>query len=198
MSNKEKSVVITSALRSAIGSFEGSLKNMQAHDLGSMVIKANIKKSNLKLNDVDDLIMGQVLTAGAGQNPARQAAIKAGLPIDKPASVVNQVCGSGLRSIAIGYQSIIANDAKIVIAGGQESMTNAPHTINFRKNKKLDKSKLVDTMIKDGLWDAFNGYHMGVTAENVAEKWQISRKDQDNFALSSQIKTEKAQKKKFF
>ena len=198
MSNKEKSVVITSALRSAIGSFEGSLKNMQAHDLGSMVIKANIKKSNLKLNDVDDLIMGQVLTAGAGQNPARQAAIKAGLPIDKPASVVNQVCGSGLRSIAIGYQSIIANDAKIVIAGGQESMTNAPHTINFRKNKKLDKSKLVDTMIKDGLWDAFNGYHMGVTAENVAEKWQISRKDQDNFALSSQIKTEKAQKKNFF
>ncbi len=198
MSSKEKSVVITSALRSAIGSFNGSLKNMQAHDLGSIVIKENIKKSNLRPNDVDDLIMGQVLTAGVGQNPARQAAIKAGIPIDKPASVVNQVCGSGLRSIAIGYQSIIANDANIIIAGGQESMTNAPHTINFRKNKKLDESKLVDTMIKDGLWDAFNGYHMGITAENVAEKWQLTRKDQDNFAFSSQAKTEKAQKEKIF
>jgi len=138
--------------------------------------------------------MGQVLSAGAGQNPARQAAIKAGLPVEKPACVVNQVCGSGLRSIAIGYQSIISNDSKIVLSGGQESMTNAPHTIHFRNNEKLDESKLIDTMIKDGLWDAFNGYHMGMTAENVAEKWQITRKDQDNFALSSQVKTEKAQK----
>ena len=198
MSGKEKSVVITSALRSAIGSFKGSLKNMQAHDIGAIVIKEVIKKSNLKSNDIDDLIMGQVLTAGTGQNPARQAGIKAGLPIEKPAHVVNQVCGSGLRSIAAGYQSIISNDAKIVIAGGQESMTNAPHTINFRNDKRLDESKLVDTMIKDGLWDAFNGYHMGVTAENVAEKWSITRKDQDNFALSSQIKTEKAQKKRKF
>tara|TARA_B100001123_G_C15121041_1_gene951373 strand:- start:120 stop:1118 length:999 start_codon:yes stop_codon:yes gene_type:complete len=142
--------------------------------------------------------MGQVLTAGTGQNPARQAGIKAGLPIEKPASIVNQVCGSGLRSVAAGYQSIISNDAKIVVAGGQESMTNAPHTINFRKDKKLEESKLVDTMIKDGLWDAFNGYHMGMTAENVAEKWQITRSDQDNFALSSQIKTEKAQKAENF
>ena len=195
MNSKKKNVVITSALRTAIGTFNGSLKKMQAHDLGSIVIKDAIKKSSLKSDDIDDLIMGQVLTAGTGQNPARQAGIKAGLPIEKPAHVVNQVCGSGLRSIAVGYQSIISNDAKIVIAGGQESMTNAPHTINFRNDKRLDESKLVDTMIKDGLWDAFNGYHMGVTAENVAEKWSITRKDQDNFALSSQIKTEKAQKK---
>ena len=195
MNLKKKSVVITSALRSAIGSFNGSLKNMQSHDIGSIVIKEVIKKSKLKFEDIDDLIMGQVLTAGTGQNPARQAGIKAGLPIEKPAHIVNQVCGSGLRSIANGYQSIISNDAKIVVAGGQESMTNAPHTINFRNDKKLNESKFVDTMIKDGLWDAFNGYHMGVTAENVAEKWQITRKDQDNFALSSQTKTEKAQKK---
>ena len=198
MNSEEKSIVITSALRSAIGSFNGSLKNMQAHDLGSVVIKEAVKKSGLKSNDIDDLIMGQVLTAATGQNPARQAAIKAGLPIEKPASVVNQVCGSGLRSVAMGYQSIISNDAKIVVAGGQESMTNAPHTINFRRHKKLKESKLVDTMIKDGLWDAFNGYHMGVTAENVAEKWQGTRKDQDNFALSSQIKAKKAQKEKKF
>jgi len=195
MSFEQKNVVITSAKRTAIGSFRGSLKNMQAHDLGSIVIKEVIKKSKLKPEEIDDLIMGQVLTAGTGQNPARQAGIKAGLPIEKPAYVVNQVCGSGLRSIANGYQSIISNDAKIVVAGGQESMTNAPHSIIFRNDKKLDESKLVDTMMKDGLWDAFNGYHMGVTAENVAEKWKITRKEQDNFALSSQIKTEKAQKK---
>jgi len=195
MNSKKRSVVITSALRSAIGSFNGSLKNMQAHDIGSIVIKETIKKSNLKFNDIDDLIMGQVLTAGVGQNPARQAGIKAGLPIEKPAYVINQVCGSGLRSIAAGYQSIISNDAKIIVSGGQESMTNSPHAINYRKDKKLDETKLVDTMMKDGLWDAFNGYHMGMTAENVAEKWQISRKDQDNFAFSSQTKTEKAQEK---
>ena len=148
----KKSVVITSAARTAIGTFNGSLKNMQAHDLGSIVIKEVVNKSNLKFDNIDDLIMGQVLTASAGQNPARQAGIKAGLPIEKPAYLINQVCGSGLRSIAAGYQSIISNDAKIIIAGGQESMTNAPHTINFRNNKKLDESKLVDTMIKDGLW----------------------------------------------
>jgi len=198
MNSKKKNVVITSALRTAIGSFNGSLKNMQAHDLGSVVIKEVIKKSNLKTDDVDDLIMGQVLTAGRGQNPARQAGIKAGLPIEKPAHIVNQVCGSGLRSIVAGYQSIISEDAKIVVAGGQESMTNAPHTIDFRNNKKLDETKLVDTMIKDGLWDSFNGYHMGATAENVAEKWKITREEQDNFALSSQIKTAKAQKKGTF
>ena len=190
----KKSVVITSAARTAIGTFNGSLKNMQAHDLGSIVIKEVVNKSNLKFDNIDDLIMGQVLTASTGQNPARQAGIKAGLPIEKPAYLINQVCGSGLRSIAAGYQSIISNDAKIIIAGGQESMTNAPHTIDFRNNKKLDESKLVDTMIKDGLWDAFNGYHMGVTAENVATKWKISREEQDKFAFSSQKKAEKAQK----
>tara|TARA_Y100000590_G_scaffold91173_1_gene102871 strand:+ start:28 stop:1191 length:1164 start_codon:yes stop_codon:yes gene_type:complete len=195
MNSKEKSIVITSALRTAIGSFNGSLKSMQAHDLGSIVIKENIKKSKLKPREIDEIIMGQVLTGATGQNPARQAAIKAKIPIEKTAYVINQVCGSGLRAIAAGYQSILSDDSNIVIAGGQESMTNAPHAIHFRNNKKLEEKNLIDTMIKDGLWDAFNGYHMGVTAENVAEKWGITRKEQDDFALSSQIKTEVAQKK---
>jgi len=195
---EQNNIVITSAVRTAIGTFRGSLKKMQAKDLGASTVKAVMKKSNLNPNDVDELIMGQVLIGGAGQNPARQAAIQAGLPIEKTAYVINQVCGSGLRSIAAGYQAIMSNDAKIIIAGGQESMTNAPHAINFRDGEKLDESKLVDTMIKDGLWDAFNGYHMGVTAENVAVKWQISRKEQDDFALLSQLKAEKAQKEKKF
>ena len=194
MSNKSKEVVIVNAIRTPIGTYKGSLKNMKSHALGSIVIKEVLSRSKFDKDEIDEVIMGQVLTAGAGQNPARQAAINAGIPISKPAHIINQVCGSGLRSIAAGYQSIISDDAKIIIAGGQESMTNAPHTINYRKNKKLDKSQLVDTMIKDGLWDAFNGYHMGVTAENVAEKWKITRKEQDEFALSSQIKTERAQK----
>jgi len=194
MSDKQNNIVITSAVRTAIGTFRGSLKNIQANELGSVVVKAAVKKSNLTFNDVDELIMGQVLTANTGQNPARQAAIKAGLPNEKTAYVINQVCGSGLRSVAAGYQSIMSKDCNIVIAGGQESMTNAPHTINIRSGKKLDETNLVDTMIKDGLWDAFNGYHMGVTAENVAQKWKISRKDQDNFSLLSQNKFEKAQK----
>ena len=189
-----KNIVITSALRTAIGTFGGSLKNIQANALGASVVKASIKKSNLNSENIDELIMGQVLTSATGQNPARQAAIQAGMPIEKTAIVINQVCGSGLRSIAAGYQAIMSNDSKIVIAGGQESMSNAPHAIHFRNGKKLDESKLIDTMIKDGLWDAFNGYHMGVTAENVAAKWQITRKDQDDFALSSQTKAEKAQK----
>jgi len=195
MSIKEKSIVITSALRTAIGTFNGSLKNMEAQDLGSIVIKENIKKSKLKSNEVEEVIMGQVLTTAAGQNPARQAAIKAGVPIEKTAYVINQVCGSGLRAIAAGYQSILANDSSVIIAGGQESMTNAPHAIHFRKYKKLEETNLIDTMIKDGLWDAFNGYHMGVTAENVAQKWKITRKEQDDFALASQTKAEIAQKK---
>jgi len=195
MNTKEKSIVITSALRTAIGTFNGSLKSMQAHDLGSVVIKENIKKSKLKSNEIDEIIMGQVLTSATGQNPARQAAIKAEIPIEKTAYVINQVCGSGLRAIAAGYQSILSEDSNIVIAGGQESMTNAPHAIHFRNNKKLEETNLIDTMIKDGLWDAFNGYHMGVTAENVAEKWGITRKEQDDFALSSQTKAEMAQKK---
>ena len=198
MSEDNKNIVITSAARTAIGTFSGSLKDMQASDLGALITKAVMKRSNLNSNDVDELIMGQVLTGAAGQNPARQAAIQAGISNEKTAYVINQVCGSGLRSIAAGYQAIMSNDSKIIIAGGQESMTNAPHAIHFRNNKKLDESKLIDTMIKDGLWDAFNGYHMGVTAENVAAKWQITRKDQDDFALSSQLKTEKAQKEEKF
>ena len=194
MNSNNKNIVITSAVRTAVGTFKGSLKNMQGHDLGSVVVKGAIAKSKLKMNEVDELIMGQVLTAAAGQNPARQAAIKAGLPIEKPAHIINQVCGSGLRSIAAGYQAIKSNDSNIVVAGGQESMSNVLHTINIRDDQKLEESNLVDTMIKDGLWDAFNGYHMGVTAENVAAKWQITRNDQDNFALLSQTKTEQAQK----
>ena len=194
MKLNEKKIVITSAVRTAVGEFDGSLKNMQGHDLGSIVVKKAMKNSKLKPSDVDELIMGQVLTGAAGQYPARQAAIQAGLPLDNTAYVINQVCGSGLRSVAAGYQAIMSNDSKIIIAGGQESMSNAPHAINFRDGNKLIKSKLVDTMIKDGLWDAFNGYHMGITAENVANKWKITRKDQDNFALLSQTKTEKAQK----
>ena len=195
MSAIEKNIVITSALRTAIGTFNGSLKSMHAHDLGSIVVKENIKKSKLKSNEIEEIIMGQVLTSAVGQNPARQASIKAGIPIEKPAYVINQVCGSGLRAIAAGYQLILTNDSNVIIAGGQESMTNAPHALHFRKNKKLKEENLIDTMIKDGLWDAFNGYHMGVTAENVAKKWKITRKEQDDFALSSQVKAEIAQKK---
>ena len=194
MDSNNKNIVITSAVRTAIGTFRGSLKDMQASDLGAIVTKAAMQKSNLNSDDVDELIMGQVLTSASGQNPARQAAINAGVPIKKTAYVINQVCGSGLRSVASGYQSIISNDSKIVIAGGQESMSNAPHAVHFRNGKKLEEKDLIDTMIKDGLWDAFNGYHMGVTAENVANKWGITRKDQDHFAFSSQSKTANAQK----
>ena len=194
MNLDKKSIVITSAVRTAVGTFNGALKNMKANQLGSTVIKEVVKKSKLKLNEIDELIMGQVLTAGTGQNPARQAAIQAGLPIEKTAHLVNQVCGSGLRAVVAGYQSILSNDSNIIVAGGQESMSNSPHAINFRKNKKLKESNLIDTMINDGLWDAFNNYHMGITAENIAKKWKINRTDQDNFALSSQIKAEQAQK----
>ena len=194
MSNEEKSIVITSASRTAIGSFKGALKNIPGHELGSAVIKDVIKKSNLNSNDIDEVIMGQVLTASAGQNPARQAAIHAGLPINIPAYIINQVCGSGLRSVVAGYQSILAKDSNIIIAGGQESMSNAPSAVIKKDKKNLDELDFVDTMIKDGLWDAFNGYHMGMTAENVASKWKISRKDQDDFSLLSQSKAEEAQK----
>ena len=198
MNSDQKNIVITSAARTAVGKFNGSLKNMQGHDLGSVVVKEVIKKSKLESSDVDELIIGQILTGAAGQNPARQAAIQAGMPFEKTAYVINQVCGSGLRAVAAGYQAIMSNDSKVIIAGGQESMTNAPPAIHFDKGKTLDESNLIDTMIKDGLWDAFNGYHMGITAENVAAKWQITRKDQDNFALSSQLKAEKAQKDEKF
>ena len=192
MNIEQKNIVITAAVRTAIGTFRGSLKKIQAHNLGSVVVKEAMKQSNLNSNDIDELIMGQVLTGAAGQNPARQAAIQAGLPIEKTAYIINQVCGSGLRSVAAGYQAIISNDSNIVIAGGQESMSNANHIINIRDGQS--RAEASDTMIKDGLWDAFNGYHMGVTAENVAVKWQITREDQDDFALSSQLKAEKAQK----
>ena len=187
-------VVITSAYRTAIGSYGKSLKNTNSFDLGSRVIQTSIENLKLKKTDIDEIIMGQVLTGGLGQNPARQAAIKSGIPKEVPAYIVNQVCGSGIRSIASGYQSIKAGDAKVIIAGGQENMSLAPHAIHLRDGKKLGDTELIDTMIKDGLWDAFYGYHMGVTAENVAEKFQITREDQDKFALQSQKKAIEAQK----
>ena len=196
MSNN--SVVITSALRTAVGSLNRSLKNTHGFELGSAVISSSLKKSELKPDEIDEVIMGQVLTGGAGQNPARQALIHAGIPKEKPAYVVNQVCGSGIRSVASGFQSILSGDSKIVVAGGQESMSLAPHAIHLRDGKKLGDTELTDTMIKDGLWDAFHGYHMGITAENVAEKFQVTRDEQDKFALSSQQKAINAQKNNKF
>ena len=196
MSNN--SVVITSALRTAVGSLNRSLKNIKDFELGSAVISSSLKKSELKPDEIDEVIMGQVLTGGAGQNPARQALIHAGIPKEKPAYVVNQVCGSGIRSVASGFQSILSGDTKIVVAGGQESMSLAPHAIHLRDGKKLGDTELTDTMIKDGLWDAFHGYHMGITAENVAEKFQVTRDEQDKFALSSQQKAINAQKNNKF
>ena len=193
-----KSVVITSATRTAVGSLGKSLKNISGEELGSTVIKEVIKRSKINPTDVDEVIMGQVLTGGTGQNPARQAAMKSGIPKEKPAYVVNQVCGSGIRSIASGFQSIKSGDSNIVVAGGQESMSLAPHAIHLRDGKKLGDAELVDTLIKDGLWDAFHGYHMGVTAENVATKFQVTRKEQDKFALRSQEKALKAIKENKF
>ena len=192
------SVVITSATRTAIGSLGKSLKNVPAHELGAAVISESIKRSRLKNEDIDEVIMGQVLTGGAGQNPARQAAIKSGIPKEKPAYTINQVCGSGIRSVVSGFQSIAIGDANIIIAGGQENMSLAPHSIHLRDGKKIGDSAIVDTLIKDGLWDAFNDYHMGITAENVANKFQVTRKEQDNFALMSQHKALKAQQENRF
>ncbi len=189
-----KNIYITSAIRTAVGSLGKSLKNIKAEDLGSAVISSAIVKSKLNNNDLDEIIMGQVLTGGSGQNPARQAAMKSGVPKEKPAYVVNQVCGSGIRSVVSGFQSIKSGDAKILVAGGQENMSLAPHVIHLRNGKKLGDAELIDTMIKDGLWDAFNGYHMGITAENVAEKFQVTRDEQDKFALNSQEKALEAQK----
>ena len=194
----EKEIVITSALRTAVGSLGKTLKNVPAKDLGAAVISSSIKNSNLKTVDIDEVIMGQVLTGGAGQNPARQAAMKSGVPKEKPAHIVNQVCGSGLRSVASAYQSIKSGDSKIIIAGGQENMSLSPHAIHLRDGKKLGDTELIDTMIKDGLWDSFHGYHMGVTAENVATKFQVTREDQDKFALNSQEKALKAKNEKKF
>ena len=193
MTYKENDVIITSAVRTAIGTVGGFLKDTHSYDLGSKVIKESLIRSKLKNTEVDEVVLGQVLTGGIGQNPARQAAIKANLPINKTAYIINQVCGSGLRSIAAGYQSIVSKDSNIIIAGGQESMSKAPYVTDIRDKKKFKKKILIDTMIKDGLWDAFNDYHMGVTAENVAQKWKINRKEQDQFAFESQQKTKKAQ-----
>ena len=192
MSKKPNDVVITAALRTPIGTYKGSLKGLSADKLGALAIKESVYKSKLKSDDIDEVIMGHVLTSGLGQNPARQASIHAGIPISKPAHIINQVCGSGLRSVISGYQSIKLGESKIIVAGGQENMSRAPHTIFYRENKKLSENKLVDTMVNDGLTDSFNNYHMGVTAENVADKYQISRDEQDMFALNSQEKTQKA------
>ena len=192
MSKKLDDVVITSALRTPIGTYKGSLKDVSADKLGALVIKEVIHKSNLKPDQIDEVIMGHVLTSGLGQNPARQASIHAGIPVSKPAHIINQVCGSGLRSIVSGFQSIKLEENKIIVSGGQENMSRAPHSLFYRENKKLDESKLVDTMVNDGLTDSFNHYHMGVTAENVAEKFEISRDEQDSFALNSQKKAQDA------
>ena len=191
-------IFITSAVRTAVGSLGKSLKNIPAFELGSKVITSAVQNAKLKKEEIDEVIMGQVLTGGAGQNPARQAAMKSGIPKEKPAFIVNQVCGSGIRSIASGFQSIKSGDSKIIVAGGHESMSLSPHVIHLRDGKKLGDTELVDTMIKDGLWDAFHGYHMGITAENVAEKFQVTRNEQDNFALKSQEKAVKAQKENRF
>ncbi len=192
MGDKFQEVVIVGAVRTPIGTYKGSLRDMRADQLGSVVIKEVLKKSKFSVDEIDEVIMGQVLTAGSGQTPARQAAMNAGIPISKPAHIVNQVCGSGLRAVISGYQLIKLGDAKNVISGGQENMSIAPHSILYRDEKKLSEDKLVDTMINDGLIDAFNNYHMGVTAENIAKKFDISREEQDKFALNSQKKTQTA------
>jgi acetyl-CoA C-acetyltransferase len=190
MTNKFNEVVIIAAVRTPIGTYKGSLKDIKADQLGSIVIKEVLNRSNIGKEEIDEVIMGQVLTAGMGQNPARQASINAGLSKSIPAHIVNQVCGSGLRSVISGYQALLLGDAKYLICGGQENMSLAPHVLNYRDKKKLSEEKLIDTMMCDGLIDAFNNYHMGVTAENVADKFKISRKEQDEFALESQVKAQ--------
>lgn len=187
-------VVIVSATRTPVGTFNGSFANMPAHELGAIVMKAALESAGVSGDEVDEVVFGQVLTAGQGQNPARQAAIAAGITQDATAWGLNQVCGSGLRTVAIAAQQIQCGDASIMMAGGQESMSLSPHCAPMRTGYKMGDYKMIDTMIKDGLWDAFNGYHMGQTAENVAEKWQISRDQQDEFAVASQNKAEAAQK----
>jgi len=195
---KNNDVVITSAFRTAIGSFNGSLSSKTAPELGSSVIKKCVENSDLKKEEVDMIYMGQVLTAGVGQNPARQSTIFAGLSNETTNTTVNQVCGSGLASVALAYNSVKCGDGKVIIAGGQESMSNAPHSINIRKDKKISNDKMKDTMIIDGLWDVYNQYHMGITAENIAEKFQIKREKQDIFAADSQRKAVKAINEKKF
>ncbi len=187
-------VVIASAARTAVGSFSGSFANTPAHNLGAAVLEAVVERAGIEKGEVSETILGQVLTAGQGQNPARQAHINAGLPVESAAWGLNQVCGSGLRAVALGAQHIQLGDADIVAAGGQENMSLSPHVANMRPGQKMGDMKLIDCMIKDGLWDAFNGYHMGTTAENVAKQWQIGREQQDKFAVASQNKAEAAQK----
>ncbi|WP_420134839.1 acetyl-CoA C-acetyltransferase [Rhodopseudomonas sp.] len=187
-------VVIVSAARTAVGSFNGAFANTPAHDLGAVAIKAALERAGIEPGRVSEVIMGQILTAAQGQNPARQASIAAGIPVESPAWGVNQLCGSGLRTVALGYQALMNGDSDVVVAGGQESMSMAPHAQYLRGGVKMGGVEFIDTMIKDGLWDAFNGYHMGNTAENVARQYQITRQQQDEFAVSSQQKAEAAQK----
>jgi acetyl-CoA C-acetyltransferase len=187
-------IVIVSAARTPVGAFNGAFANLPAHELGKTAIKAALERAGVESERVSEVIMGQILTAGEGQNPARQASIAAGIPVESPAWGINQLCGSGLRAVALGYQQILAGDSDIVVAGGQESMSMAPHCAHLRNGVKMGSLEMVDTMIKDGLWDAFNGYHMGTTAENVAKQWQITRQQQDEFAVGSQNKAEAAMK----
>ena len=194
MSQDNSTIVIASAARTPIGSFNGSLASLAAHELGKVAIKAAIERAGLKPGDVSEVILGQVLTAAQGQNPARQASIAAGIPVDSPAWGINQVCGSGLRAVALGMQQILGGSASIVVAGGQESMSKSAHAAHMRDGVKMGPLNFVDTMVVDGLWDAFNNYHMGTTAENVARQWQITREDQDRFAVASQNKAEAAKK----
>jgi acetyl-CoA C-acetyltransferase len=187
-------IVIVGAVRTPVGAFNGAFANLPAHELGKVAITAALERAGVEAPRVSEVIMGQILTAGEGQNPARQASIAAGIPVEVPAWGVNQLCGSGLRTVALGYQAILNGDCDIVVAGGQESMSMAPHCAHLRNGVKMGNFEMVDTMIKDGLWDAFNGYHMGNTAENVARQWQITRAQQDEFAVGSQNKAEAAQK----
>ena len=187
-------IVIVSAARTPVGAFNGAFANLPAHELGRTAIKAALKRAGVDGRQVSEVIMGQILSAGQGQNPARQASIAAGIPVESPAWGVNQLCGSGLRTVALGYQAILNGDSDIVVAGGQESMSMAPHCAHLRSGVKMGNYEMIDTMIKDGLWDAFNGYHMGNTAENVARQWQITRAQQDEFAVKSQNKAEAAMK----
>jgi acetyl-CoA C-acetyltransferase len=187
-------IVIVSAARTPVGAFSGVFANLPAHELGKVAIKAALERAGIEGAQVSEVIMGQILSAGQGQNPARQASIAAGIPVECPAWGVNQLCGSGLRTVALGYQAILNGDSEVVVAGGQESMSMAPHCAHLRNGVKMGNFDMVDTMIKDGLWDAFNGYHMGNTAENVAQKYQITRQQQDEFAVASQNKAEAAQK----
>jgi acetyl-CoA C-acetyltransferase len=187
-------IVIVGAARTPVGAFNGSLGSLPAHELGKVAIMAALQRAGVEAPRVSEVILGQILTAGEGQNPARQASIAAGIPVEIPAWGVNQLCGSGLRTVALGFQTILNGDCEIVVAGGQESMSMAPHCAHLRNGVKMGNFEMVDTMIKDGLWDAFNGYHMGNTAENVAKQWQITRQQQDEFAVASQNKAEAAQK----